>query len=285
MLLAAVDYYRPETVAEAMAALAESEGARVLAGGQSLVSLLKFRATRVDLLIDISRLEELRFIETMKDGSVRIGAGVTYDELGESAQLRAAHPKVCEIARATVDQQIRNRGTIGGNVCHNDPINNFPVLTVALGATMGVKSSRGERDIAAGGFFTGFFATSLEHDEILHSITLPALEGGASVGWSEVEIGEAAARAVAVIKTNRGTITDARVVLGCLPAPAILSAVEEALRGGPATAEAIAAATAGAAEGIDFFPHDADASSGYRRAMAPVVAKRAVLDAIGGNKA
>jgi carbon-monoxide dehydrogenase medium subunit len=283
MLLAPVDYYRPDSIEDAVSALSETDGARPLAGGQSLISLLKLRATQVDMLVDISRLDELRFIDVTDDGSIRIGAGMTYDELEHSDDIRNAQPIVSQIAAMTVDQQIRNRGTIGGNVCHNDPINNFPVLSVALGAVMHLSGSEGERDVAAEDFYTGFFSTAVGQDEILHSITFPALGEGYSAGWNEVEIGEAAARAVAVIRTENGNVSDARLALGCLPVPTLRQEAASALQGVATDPEAIASATANVADGIDFFPDDPDGTSDYRRALAPVVAKRAVLDAIGGG--
>lgn len=283
MLLAAVDYYRPDTVEEATQALADSDDARALAGGQSLISLLKLRATRVDLLVDISRLEELRSVTVNDDQSVTIGACVTYDELEHHDQLRSVHPRISQVAGATVDQQIRNRGTLGGNVCHNDPINNFPVLTVALDATMHAVSSTGDRDIPASDFFTGLFTNVLDPAELLTTITFPALEEGFGVGWNEIEIGEAANRAVAVVRTENGTISEARITLGCLPVPTPRPDTAAALRGIGTSEQEVAEAVASVADGIDFFPHDADASSDYRRAMAPVVAKRAVLDAIGDH--
>lgn len=283
MLLAPVDYYRPQNIDDAASALSETDGARLLAGGQSLISLLKLRATQVDLLVDISRLDELRFIDVTDDGSIRIGAGMTYDEIEHSDDIRSAQPIVSQVAAMTVDQQIRNRGTIGGNMCHNDPINNFPVLSVALGAVMHLTGPDGERDVSAEDFYTGFFSTSAGQDEILRSITFPALGEGYSVGWNEVEIGEAAARAVAVIRAENGNVSDARIALGCLPVPTLRQEAASALQGVATDPEAIASATANVAEGIDFFPDDPDGTSDYRRALAPVVAKRAVLDAIGGG--
>lgn len=283
MLLAPVDYYRADSLDDAANALSETDGARLLAGGQSLISLLKLRATQVDLLVDISRLEELRFIDKGGDGSIRVGAGMTYDELEHSDDLQSSHPVISRVAANTVDQQIRNRGTIGGNVCHNDPINNFPVLSVALGAVMHLTGSGGDRDVSAEDFYTGFFSTDVGEDEILHSITFPALGEGYSVGWNEVEIGEAAARAVAVVQTENGSISAARVALGCLPVPTLRPNTASALEGVAAEPDAIAEATATVAEGIDFFPDDPDGTSDYRRALAPVVAKRAVVDAIGGG--
>ena len=280
MLLAPVEYYRPDSVSEAVAALSDNPGARVLAGGQSLISILKLRAASVDLLVDVSRLEEIRSITALDDGSVRIGSGVTYDEMAHSPELAGAMPAVAGVAAHTVDPQVRNRGTFGGNLCHNDPINNFPPLAVALGATMHVTGPDGDRQISADEFFTGYFSNALAQPEVLTSVTLPALDGRA-IGYQEIEIGEAAARAVAVVASDNGTITGARVVLGCLPVPTQLDDVAQALEG-PATLDAVAAATSTAGDGIDPLS-DPDASSEYRRAMAPVVAKRAVMQALGGH--
>lgn len=277
MLLASVDYYRPDTLGEAIEALG-TPGARPLAGGQSLISLLKLRATQVDLLVDISRLDELRQIEVQDDGSVRIGAGVTYDEMANSEALGRTHPKLRDVAVITVDAQVRNRGTFGGNLCHNDPINNFPPMVSVFEATMHARGPGGDRDVTADEFFTGYFSNGLEADEILTAVTIPALDGQ-SVGYQEIEIGEAAARAVAAVAVENGSISRARVALGCLPVPTRLPQVEERLRGAQPTAEAVAEATADAGEGIEPVG-DADASSEYRRAMAPVVAKRAVMEAI-----
>jgi carbon-monoxide dehydrogenase medium subunit len=281
MLLAPVDYYRPDTLTEALEALDSTPGSRALAGGQSLISILKLRATTVDLLVDISRLEELRSLTVAEDGSVEIGAGVTYDELATSAEFQAAHPRLSEVAAHTVDAQVRNKGTFGGNLCHNDPINNFPPVTVAMEAVMHVTSKNGKRDIAAADFFTGYFTNALGPGELLTSVTLPALNGR-RLGYQEIEIGEAAARAVAVIATSNGNIESASVALGCLPIPVRRPEVEQALTGAATSLDSVAAATSTAGEGIDALS-DADASAEYRQAMAPVVAKRAVLEAIGGS--
>ncbi len=281
MLLAPVDYYRPDSVSEAISALADHENARVLAGGQSLISILKLRAASVDLLVDVSRLEELRSISVGDDGSLRIGACVTYDEMATSPDIAAAMPALGRVAAHTVDQQVRNRGTFGGNLCHNDPINNFPPMAVALGATMHATGPDGDRQLSADEFFTGYFSNALDPAEVLTSVTLPALDGR-SIGYQEIEIGEAAARAVAVVGADNGTITSASVVIGCLPVPAKREEVEAALVGGGSGADAIEAATASAGEGLEPLS-DPDATADYRRAMASVVAKRAVIEAVGGQ--
>jgi len=283
MLLRSLAYLRPDTVAEAVSALAGAEHARALAGGQSLLNVLKHRAAAVDLLVDVSRLEELRSVEVRADGSARLGAAVTYDELEHHDALRAAHPKVAEVAGGLVDQQVRCRGTIGGNVCYADPASNFPPLLVALGATLHVTGPDGDRDVAAGDFVTGPYRTALRRGELLRAISLPALDDGDGVGYRSLQVGRdswAVARTAAFVRAN-GTIGEARVVLGCLGgAPQRAAAVEERLRGREPTPELLHEAAQAAAEGIDPVG-DAHAGAGYRRAMTCVMTHRALLDATG----
>jgi aerobic carbon-monoxide dehydrogenase medium subunit len=283
MLLAATDYVRPDSLQEAVELLASSANARPLAGGQSLLNVLKHRAASVDLLVDISRLEELRSIESGGDGSATIGAGVTYAELERSDALRASHPVVAEVASVTVDRQVRNRGTFGGNICFADPASNFPPLVVALGATMNITGPGGERTLAAEEFFSGVHRTALEPGELLRSVTLPAL-GGAGTGYRTLPIAReswALARAAALVRTG-GTIEDIRVVLGCVGStPVRATAMEDRLRGEQPSPEAIAGAAGAAGEGLEP-PSDSHASGDYRREMACVMARRAVLEATGG---
>ncbi len=281
MLLAAVDYYRPQSLSEALDALDSTPGARALAGGQSLISILKLRATTVELLVDISRLEELRSLDVADDGSVVIGAGVTYDEMATSAPFQTVHPRLSQVAAHTVDAQVRNRGTFGGNLCHNDPINNFPPVAVAMDAVMHVTSKTGSRDIAASDFFTGYFTNALNPGELLTSVTLPPLSGR-RLGYQEIAIGEAAARAVALVATSNGNIESASIAIGCLPVPVRRPIVEQALAGASADESTVAEATSSAGDGLEPIS-DADASADYRQAMASVVARRAVMDAIDGG--
>jgi aerobic carbon-monoxide dehydrogenase medium subunit len=283
MLLESVAYARPDTVAEALEALASSDGAAPLAGGQSLVNVLKHRVASVELLVDISRLEELRQITRGSDGGLEIGACVTYDELDHSDEVRSSHPLLAEVAAHIEDQQIRDRGTIGGNCCLSDPTNNLPPLLVALDATMVIQSASGQREVPAADFFHGYFATAVGEGELLRSITIPPLASDAGVGYSTVAVGadsKAIARAAAMVRGN-GTIQDARVVLACVsPAPMRHSGMEEALRGGQASVEAVRAAAEQI--GADLEPlGDAHGSAEYRRAMARVVARRAVCQAMG----
>jgi aerobic carbon-monoxide dehydrogenase medium subunit len=284
MLLAETEYVRPDTLADAVQALASSPGARPLAGGQSLINVLKHRAASVDLLVDIGRLEELRRIAPAGDGAVEIGAGVTYAELEGSDALKGSHPVVSEVASVTVDRQVRNRGTIGGNICFADPASNFPPLMVALGATLNVSGPDGERAVAAEDFFTGAYRTALAPGELLRSVTLPALDG-AGTGYQSLQAARdswALARATALVKAN-GTVDEIRVVLGCVAGtPVRATAMEEQLRGKEPSEAAVATASVAAGEGLEP-PSDSHATGSYRRDMACVMAKRAVLQATGGG--
>jgi carbon-monoxide dehydrogenase medium subunit len=287
MLLESVAYARPDTVAEALEALASSDGAAPLAGGQSLVNVLKHRVASVELLVDISRLEELRQITRASDGGLEIGACVTYDELDHSEEIRSSHPLLAEVASHIEDQQIRDRGTIGGNCCLSDPTNNLPPLLVALDAMMVIQSASGQREVPAVEFFHGYFATAVGEGELLRAVKVPPLGAGAGAGYSTVAVGadsKAIARAAAVVRGN-GTIEEARVVLACVsPAPMRHSGMEEALRGGPASLDAVKAAAERIGEDLEPLG-DAHGSAEYRRAMARVVATRAVCQAMdkGGN--
>lgn len=282
MLLRSVEYERVTTVQQALSALGSRDTALVLAGGQSLINVLKHRVAACDLLVDVSRLQELRFIDVDGDGSARIGAATTYDELDRSPELRAAHPKLSEVAAGTVDQQVRCRGTIGGNACYNDPASNFPPLLVVLGATMQIASADGERSVSAEDFFYGPFDTAVGAGELLTTIALAPLQG-AGIGYSSIQLAEdswALARACALVRGN-GTIEEARVVLGCVgPAPVRATALEQRLSGAELSAETIAAAAPAAREGLEPVS-DVHASGEYRREMSAVVARRALIEAGG----
>ena len=283
MLLESVAYARPTSVAEALQALGSSDSAAPLAGGQSLVNVLKHRVAQVELLVDISRLEELHGIELGPDGTLEIGACVTYDELDRSERVRSAQPLLADVAGHIEDQQIRCRGTIGGNCCLSDPTNNLPPLLVALDATMVIESSGGRRDVPAREFFHGYFSTAVEEGELLRSIRIPPLGAGAGVGYSTVAVGadsKAIARAAAMVRAN-GTIEEARVVLACVsPAPMRHDGIEQALTGSPATPEAVREASQRIGDDLEPLG-DVHGSAEYRREMARVVAHRAVLQAIG----
>jgi aerobic carbon-monoxide dehydrogenase medium subunit len=284
MLLESVEYTRPATVEEALEALASDDDAAPLAGGQSLINVLKNRVASVALLVDISRLEELRRVDPRPDGSLEIGACVTYDELDRSAEVRKGHAILADVAGRIEDQQIRNRGTIGGNCCLSDPTNNLPPLVMALGATMNVQGREGVREVPADDFFHGYFSTAVEQGEMLRSITVPALGRDAGAGYHSLTIGgdsKAIVRASAYVRGD-GTIEDARVVLSVVgPRPIRHPGMEQRLRGQPATAETVSRASeaVGEDDGLEP-PTDSHGTADYRRRMARVVARRAAHEAI-----
>src|SRR5438093_5371497 len=173
MLLREVEYARPAGVEDAVRLLAEHDGARALAGGQTLINVMKARAASPDVLIDLNSLEELKGIELRPDGTVEIGAMATYSDIIESAEARA-RPILGEVCAQIADVQVRNRGTIGGNVCSNDPTNHLPPLLVALGATMTIAAGDAERTVPAEDFFVGVYETAARPGELLTRVPIHA---------------------------------------------------------------------------------------------------------------
>src|SRR5215210_1759736 len=263
MLLRDVGYARPSSLDEALSLLAENDGARALAGGQTLVNVMKARAASPDMLIDLNGLGELKGIDLAPDGTVSIGAMATYTELMESAEARA-RPILGEVCAQIADVQVRNRGTIGGNVCSNDPTNHLPPLMVALGATMHILGQDGERAVTAEGFFLGVYMTAAGPGELLTKITVPP---GKSDGFSSVAIGRDGTCIVnAAASVNGG----ARIAIGCVDAVPVLLHAESP------EDDAVRDAVRGAS--LDP-PSDVHASADYRRHLAEVVAVRAVAQA------
>lgn len=285
MLLPELEYIRPATVAEAIDALAAERNARVLAGGQTLLNALKLRIVHPAALVDVSRLEELRQVAEEPDGTLRLGAALTYDELAGNALVRERHAVTAAMTSRIVDRQVRARGTLGGNVCLGDPTSNFPPLLVALDARLVVRGPAGTREIAAEEFYLAPYMTALEPGELLTEVLLPPLAPGEGVGYESLQVGIdswALARASALVRVEgsngSATIAAARVALGCGPVPLRQPAMEAALIGGPATRAAIAAAAKLAGEAFDP-PVDVHATAQYRTAMARVMARRAVISA------
>jgi carbon-monoxide dehydrogenase medium subunit len=263
MLLREVEYARPASVQEAVRLLAEQEGARALAGGQTLINVMKARAASPDFLVDLNRLEDLKGIDLGSDGTVSIGAMVTYSELMGSAEARA-RPILADVCAQIADVQVRNRGTVGGNVCSNDPTNHLPPLMVALGATMHIIGQDGERSVPAEEFFLGVYMTAAGPGELLTKITVPP---GKSDGFASIPIGKDGTCIVnAAASANGG----ARVAIGCVDAVPVL------LRTDSADDDAVRAAVQAA--NLDP-PSDVHASADYRRHLAEVVALRAVAQA------
>src|SRR5256712_2277554 len=169
MLLREVEYARPASVQEALRLLAEHEGARALAGGQTLINVMKARAASPDVLVDLHDLEELRGIELGADGTLELGAMTTYAEIIGSAEAQA-RPILGEVCAQIADVQVRNRGTIGGNVCTNDPTNHLPPLLAAVGAEFVIRGGDGSRTVAAADFFLGVYLTAVGPGELLTTV-------------------------------------------------------------------------------------------------------------------
>jgi carbon-monoxide dehydrogenase medium subunit len=261
MLLREVEYARPASVGDAVRLLAEHDGARALAGGQTLVNVMKARAASPDVLVDLNGLDELKGIELGPDGTLEIGAMTTYTELVESAEARA-RPILGEVCAQIADVQVRNRGTIGGNVCSNDPTNHLPPLLVALGTTMTIRGSGGERSVPAEEFFLGVYMTAAGPGELLTKVTIPAGKGD---GFASLPIGRDGTCIVNAAASLDGGAP--RVAIGCVDAVPVLvrpeSAEEDAVRGSVRAA------------GLQP-PDDVHASAEYRRHLAEVLAVRAV---------
>jgi carbon-monoxide dehydrogenase medium subunit len=263
MLLREVEYARPASVADAVRLLAADDGARALAGGQTLINVMKARAASPDALIDLADLEELRGIELGADGTLEVGPMVTYTQLLDSAEARA-RPILGEVAGQIADVQVRNRGTLGGNVCSNDPTNHFPPLLVALGAIFTIQGAEGERTVPAADFFLGVYMTAVQPGELLTRITIPS-GAGAGDAFETVSIGR---DGTCIVNAAASVTGDGiRVAIGCVDAVPVL--VE------PASAEPETVKEAVRAAQLDP-PGDVHASADYRRHLAEVLAARAV---------
>jgi carbon-monoxide dehydrogenase medium subunit len=281
MLLREVEYARPATVDEAVALLSGYEGARALAGGQTLVNVMKARAASPDVLVDLASLDELKTIGFSADGLLQIGAMVTYAQLVGSSEVDVARPILAEVAATIGDVQVRNRGTIGGNVCVSDPTNHFPPLLVALGATFTIRGAGGDRAVPAEDFFLSVYLTAVGEGELLTTIEVPP-SSGAGDGFAGVTIGK---HGTYVVNAAASIADDgARIAIGCVAAsPVRATVMEERLAGGDLSEGAVHAAAEGLGASLDP-PSDVHGSAEYRRHLAEVSAVRAVLEAAGRRK-
>ena len=281
MLLREVEYARPATVDEAISLLGEHDGARALAGGQTLVSVMKARAAAPDVLVDLQDLDELREIRFSADGMLEIGAMVTYAQLMASSEVDVARPILAEVAGTIADVQVRNRGTVGGNVCVADPTNHLPPLLVALDATFTVQGQGGERTVSAEDFFLGVYMTAVGEGELLTKISIPA-SSGAGDGFAGLTLG----RHGTYLVNAAATVSDGgvRIALGCVDAvPVRATAMEERLSSGDFSEATVRAAAEGLGAALDP-PGDVHASAEYRRSLAETSAVRAILQAAGRRK-
>jgi aerobic carbon-monoxide dehydrogenase medium subunit len=271
MLLREVEYARPKTVDEAIELLAANDGARALAGGQTLINVMKARAASPDVLVDLQDLDDLRGVRDLGNGSVEIGAMTTCSQLVRD-EAAGARSILGEVAGGIADVQVRNRGTIGGNVCSNDPTNHFPPLLVALDASFTIRGADGERSVPANEFFLGVYMTAAGPGELLTKITIPP---GGQDGFAAVTIGKDGTGIVTAAASLNG---GARIAIGCVDAvPVRASAMEDRI-GSDFSDESVRAAAEGLGATLDP-PSDVHASADYRRHLAEVLAVRAVAAA------
>lgn len=278
------DYACPDSVAEAVALLAEHGGeAKIIAGGQSLMPMINFRVVKPGLLVDIGRLLELDFLRTTSDGGVCIGALTRHRTLETSPLIAGRFPVIAEAMRHVAHVAIRNRGTIGGSLSHADPAAELPMLAMLLDARITAHSPRGERTIAATDFFVGSLTNALDDDELVVRIDLPGLPSG--TGWAFEEFarraGDYAIAAVSMLlHVTDGAIDEARIaMMGVGDAPLRRRAAESLLIGQRLDDEdTMRAAIAAGCD--DLRPNqDLQASPDYRRHLAAMLCERVFADA------
>lgn len=281
MIPAAFAYQRPASLDEALRALAASGGsAKVIAGGMSLLPLMKLRLAHPATVIDIGRLDELKGIRSMPDGGLEIGALATYAEVLASTKL----PIAIQCLSGIGDIQVRNRGTIGGAISHADPASDAPALALALDYAAVLRSSGGERTVPLDGFFTGPFQTGIRPDEILVKVVrgpLPSGMGGSYQKLEQPASGYSIVGVAAVVASAGGNVSHARVALTGVGEVAYRAkAVEAALVGSDGSPEAVAAAAEHATDG-QHVNGDIHADRDYRARMAVVYTRRAIEAALG----
>ncbi|WP_419912224.1 FAD binding domain-containing protein [Candidatus Poriferisodalis sp.] len=273
MIPAAFDYVRAGSASEAIALLGEhGDEAKLLAGGHSLLPMMKLRLAVPSVVVDIGRVTDLSYINDGGD-HIAIGALTRHRALETSDLLAAECPLLGHVAGEVGDPQVRHRGTIGGSLAHSDPASDLPAAVLALGGTLVAQGPGGSREIAAGDFFTGYFESALADDEMLTEIRVPKAPGA---GWNYQKFNRRAQDwaivGAAAVTVNGGTNV-ALVNMGSVPLRA--SATEAALAGGASAAEAAEQA----AEGTDA-PTDLNATPDYRNHLARVLTRRA-LEAAG----
>jgi carbon-monoxide dehydrogenase medium subunit len=279
----AFDYLRPSTVDDAVSALAEAgDEAKVIAGGQSLLPVLRLRLAAPSLLVDLGGMPQLRGVRDDGDALV-IGAMTTHDELASSPLVAQHAPLLAHAAGKVGDRQVRHRGTIGGSLAHADPAADLPTVAAALDAEYLVVGRSGRRTVSASDFAVDYFTTALGPDEVLLEVRVPKLAGWGShyEKFHRVVQAWAIVGVAAAVQRSNGSISAARVALTNMgPRPVRAAAVEAALVGCDANADAIAEACAAAAEGASP-ADDLTASAEYRRHLARVLTARAVRAAAG----
>jgi carbon-monoxide dehydrogenase medium subunit len=284
MIPAAFDYHSPTTLDEALALLAQhGDKAKILAGGQSLLPMLKLRLGQAGVLIDIGRVPGLEYIKE-EGGTLKIGAATRESALERSELIRSKYPILMDTAAVIADPLVRNRATVGGNLAHSDPANDHPATMLALGATIVARGSKGERTIPITEFFTGIFSTALAPNEILTEIRIPIPppRSGGAYRKLERKVGDFATAAAAVQLTlgAGGEVTQVGIGLTAMgETPVKATDAETYLRGKKANGAAISEASRLAAAATDPTA-DRRGKVEYKREMARVLTERALRLAI-----
>jgi len=275
------DYVRAKNLKDALKAMGKRT--KVIAGGHSLLPLLRFRLAQPETLVDIGRLRELKGIKRA-GGGLKIGAATTYRELLESTELKALYPLIVEVTEHIGDLQVRNAGTIGGGLAHADPAADMPPVMLVLDATFVLQSKGGKRSVAARKFFKGPFATALKPNELLTEIQLPAPPKGAGTGgayasFEQAASGYALVGAAALITVAKGMITRADLTFTGLADTPFLAPAAAKLVGTQGQAELIAQVAAASVAGVEA-NDDIHATAAYRTHLAVVAARRALTQAL-----
>jgi carbon-monoxide dehydrogenase medium subunit len=282
MIPASFDYVRAGSLREALNAIASSDGStKVLAGGHSLIPMMRFRLAQPGKLVDIGGLTDLRGIAENRKGA-KIGALTTYREVLESDILRERFPLLAEATENIGDVQVRNRGTVGGSLAHADPASDWPALMLALDATFNLRSKSGKRAVKAREYFKGPFQTELRPDELLVEIVLPPLPNGAGTAYvchEQAASGYAIAAAAAIVARTRKTINHAVVALTGLSNGAALVTSAQQLVGTKGEPEAIQRVAETASDGQDVIG-DIHAPENYRRHLLGVTTREALTAAL-----
>lgn len=273
MIPAPFTYHRPQTLAEALAALASHTDAKVLAGGHSLIPAMKLRLAQPQALIDLSRIADLRYIRE-RDSKIAIGAMTTHYEIESSTLIREKCPLLAEVASQIGDVQVRNRGTIGGSLVHADPAADWPAPILALDAELAIADPSDFRTVPANEFFVQMMQTAVGSGEILCEIRVPVTpKSAAYVKFAQKASGFATAGVAAVVDSTSKIVKVG--ITGVSAKPYRANAVEQSLRGKELTAETIAKAAAQAAKETDAL-NDIHASAEFRAHLAQVNTQRAL---------
>jgi carbon-monoxide dehydrogenase medium subunit len=277
----AFDYERAVSIDDAVAKLAAANGnAKLIAGGHSLVPLMKLRLSEPQVLIDIARIPGLSGIRET-DGKIEIGAGTSHHDVASSALLHQQCPIVSDAAGEIGDPQVRNRGTLGGNLAHADPSADYPAVMLAVDADIHVKGPKGWRVVKAHDFFKDLFTVDLAPDEIIRGVQFVPVRAAAYAKLHQRASHYAIVGVAAALDVSNGRIRVARIGLtGAAPHAIRLTNVEEALAGQVLSTETIDAAVKVAGSDLKAINGDIHGSAEYRRAMIPVFTRRALNRAL-----